>query len=294
MACEAAIRSGQVADAVAEIASPGAAGALALRCNRSARAAPVMCPAEARVAAATDAILWRAPARDGAGGISRRFGMRLAALSNRSGLLVALGAVVLATGVCAGIEWWGVRYVRAVLGGFRHGDVALAEVVGNLHDDILQLRRYEKDVFINIGSADERDGYRAKWDEAFLILRSDLTRTRALAPPSAGAGLQDFVDSMAAYRSAFTRTYDGIRAGNVVTPQQANEQMGEAKAAAHQAEQQLIELERGAQLRMTELADPVSAAGWVGLAMNLALLVLVGGPLAWAVRQSAHPPISER
>lgn len=69
---------------------------------------------------------------------------------------------------------------------------------------------------------------------------------------------------------------------------------GRSEAAAHQAEQQLIELERRAQLRMTALADPVGAADGVGLAINLALLILVGGPLAWAARQSAHPATTER
>ena len=92
------------------------------------------------------------------------------------------------------------------------------------------------------------------------------------------------------------RTYDQIRAGSVVTAQQANERMGEAKEAVHQAEQQLVELERQTQLRMAGLADPVTTAGWTGLIANLALLVMIDVPLAWTAwqRPAVASPLSSR
>ncbi|HUO95699.1 MAG TPA: hypothetical protein VMT92_05650 [Steroidobacteraceae bacterium] len=220
----------------------------------------------------------------------------MASLSSRGCLLLALGAVVRATGVGAGIEWWGIRYARSVIAGFQHADMALAEVVGNLHDNVLQLRRYKKDLFINVGSAQERDSYRAQWDEVFLVKRYDLMRIRAPARQSASADPQQFVDSVAVFRAAFMRTYDQIRAGSVVTAQQANERMGEAKEAVHQAEQQLVELERQTQLRMAGLADPVTTAGWTGLIANLALLVMIDVPLAWTAwqRPAVASPLSSR
>ena len=211
--------------------------------------------------------------------------MRFATLSTRACLMLAFGGAVLATAVSAGIEWWGISHVRDIVASVRHGDVALAETIGSLHDDVLQLRRYEKDVFLNIGSAERRDGYRSKWDDAFLRLRYDLVRSRALVPQSADAQLQDFEDSVADYRSAFAHTYDLIRDGSVATAQQANGQMGTAKDAAHRAEQQLIEIERHAQLRVASFGDPVSGARWASLALNLVLLSAIAGPLAWAMRQ---------
>ncbi len=220
--------------------------------------------------------------------------MRFAYLSTRACLLLALGGAVLAICVSAGIEWWGITYLRNVIASVQHGDVALSEAVGSLHDDVLQLRRYEKDVFINIGTTERRDGYRSKWDGALLNLRNDLVRTRALAPQSADAQLQEFADSVAEYRSAFTHTYDSIRGGIIVTTQQANERMDEAKGAAHLAERQLVEIERHAQLRMAQFDDPVSEARWVGLALNLVLLASIGGPLAWAVRHRPHAMAMEQ
>ncbi len=211
--------------------------------------------------------------------------MRFTSWSTRAYLMLALGGAVVVTGVSAGIEWWGIERVGDFVASVRHGDVALAESVGNLHDDLLQLRRYEKDVFINLASAPVRDGYRSKWDEGLLHLRYDLMRARALVPEPSDVELQDFADAVAAYRSAFVGTYDAIREGAVATPQQANDRMGEAKAAAHRAEQRLLEIERLALSRMQRFGDPVSDVRWASLALHLLLLAMIGGPLAWTMRQ---------
>ena len=219
--------------------------------------------------------------------------MRFASLSARPCLLIALGGAVLATGVSAGIEWWGLAHLRDVIASVRHGDVALAEAVGSLHDDVLQLRRYEKDVFINMQSADRRADYRSKWDQEVRRLRYDLMRTRALAPPSAADELQAIEDSVADYCSAFTHTCDLIRGGSVVTTQQANDQMVDAKGAAHRAEQQIIDFERHVQLRMAQFADPIAGARWVSLALNLVLLATIGGALAFAMRQQPRAIVLE-
>lgn len=216
--------------------------------------------------------------------------MRFTSWSTRAYLMLALGGAVLVTGVSAGIQWWGIGRVREFVASVRHGDVALAESVGNLHDDLLQLRRYEKDVFINLASAPVRDGYRSKWDGEFLHLRYDLMRARTLVPEPSGVELQEFADAVADYRSAFVGTYDAIREGAVATPQQANARMGEAKEAAHRAEQRLLEIEKPALLRMQRFGDPVSDTRWASLALHLLLLAMIGGPLVWAMRQK--PPAS--
>lgn len=218
--------------------------------------------------------------------------MRFPGFSTRDCVLLALAAAILGIGISASVEWWGISYVRDTISGFQRSDVALAEVTDRLHDDVLQLRRYEKDVFINLESARARDNYRSRWDTALRSLRFDLTRLRSLAPQAMQGRVQAFVESIAAYRFAFAQTYDLIREGTVVTPQQANERMGEAKVAAHQAEQQLVEISQQAQLRVGQFSDPVSVGRWIWLALNLVLLGIIVGPLVYAARQSAVAPAS--
>jgi hypothetical protein len=47
-----------------------------------------------------------------------------------------------------------------------HGELRLAQLSTQLSVEALQLRRFEKDVFINIESADKVQDYRAKWERA--------------------------------------------------------------------------------------------------------------------------------
>ena len=214
--------------------------------------------------------------------------MRFSSWSIRAYLTLALGTVVLAIGLSGAIEWWSIAHVRSLVASVQHGDVALAESVGSLRDDVLQLRRYEKDVFINIGSAEALRGYRSKWDGAFRRLRFDLVHTRTLAPQSASPQLQQFTEAMGQYRSVFEQTYDLIQSGALGTARQANEKMADAKAAAHRAERQLVDVEHGAQARMSRFDDPALNAQWLSVGMNLLLLLAVGGPLAVAARRQPH------
>jgi methyl-accepting chemotaxis protein len=215
--------------------------------------------------------------------------MRFATFSTRDWVLLAFAAAILGIGISASLEWWGLTYVRNTIAHFQRSDVALAEAADRMRDNVLQLRRYEKDVFINLDSARVRDRYRAQWDAAFLNLRLDLIRVRSLAPQSTGGEVEKFVESIAVYRSAFVRTCELIDDGSVSTTQQANDRMMQAKVAAHQAEQQLIEIGRQTQLRMGQLSDPMSLGRWICLALNMILLAVVAGPLAYAMRRSAAP-----
>src|ERR1044072_8210325 len=128
--------------------------------------------------------------------------------SARDCVLLALAAAVLGIVIAASVESWGITRARDAIAGFQHRDVALVGAADRMHDNLLQLRRFEKDVFINIEAAQARETYRARWAAAFFDLRLDLTHVRSLAPRSMDGRVQKFVESVAAYRSAFTHTYD--------------------------------------------------------------------------------------
>jgi methyl-accepting chemotaxis protein len=214
--------------------------------------------------------------------------MRFPTLSVRALLLLAFGGVLIAIAVSTATEWWGIAHLNRFVASVRNGDIALQETVQDMHDDVLQLRRYEKDVFINIDSLARRRGYRAKWDGAFRALRYHLVRARGAASPAASSRLQQFVTSIGEYHTAFRHTCELIESGAISTPSQANGEMTRYKDSVHQAEQQLVELERLAQLRMSELRDPWATARWLTLVSNLLILMAIGGPLVLTLRQHRY------
>ena len=165
-----------------------------------------------------------------------------------------------------------------VAAAFRHGDMALALATEDMRDEVLQLRRYEKDVLLNVGSPELVQRYQAKWEDAFLHLRYDLVRARRSAHGEADSSLQQVVDSMEVYRTGFLQTYDQVRSGTLSTSQQANADANRFRDAVRGAEQSLNEISESAFGR-TQTVDPALFAQRCGLAVSLMLFLALAAVL---------------
>lgn len=113
----------------------------------------------------------------------------------------------------------------------------LVEHAQRMRGNINMMRRYEKDLFLNIGDAAAMAKYQKSWDEAKenAIQRMDQlgkleTRQKDQAT------LATINNQMEAYAKGFASVVAQIRSGVVKTPAEANRAIGEFKAATHQAE----------------------------------------------------------
>jgi methyl-accepting chemotaxis protein len=168
----------------------------------------------------------------------------------------------------------------------RRSEASLAAAAGQMNDDLLQLRRFEKDIIINVESLERVKTYRLRWDDAFIHLRHDLALARLAAPYGADERLQEAVDSLARYHAGFVSVYQMIIDGTLSTTQQANAEMLKFKDPAHIAEHALDSLSDTAPRRSTAVADVVSAQR-VGLIVSLCLLGVV---VVIAVLALKQPP----
>ncbi len=88
--------------------------------------------------------------------------------------------------------------------------------------------------------------------------------------------LQEVVDSIAVYRTAFLEMCDKIHSGVLSTPQQANAEANRFRDAARNAEQALNAISDSA-LGRTQTVDPALFAQRCGLAISLTLFVALVG-----------------
>lgn len=214
--------------------------------------------------------------------------MRVSKSSLRNWRTLVFGSAFLAVAICAATEYWGILKLDQVAAAFRHGDTALALATEDMRDEVLQLRRFEKDVLLNVGSPELVQSYQAKWEEAFSHLRFDLTRARRSAAGEADSRLQEVVDSIAIYRTAFLEVCDQIRSGVLSTPRQANAEANRFREAARNAEQALNGISDSA-LGRTQTVDPALFAQRCSLAISLALFIVLVGLYVGA---NPHPDSS--
>jgi PAS domain S-box-containing protein len=177
----------------------------------------------------------------------------VARLAGGFGLMMAL--LIATTGVGAfGIQALFTNAHRAIT-----NDVQLAQTASGIGQLILNERRFEKDIFINIGDAALRASYKKKWDAAKAALdeqiaaasRLDLAQSDEQALGEVGAGFRSYADG-------FERTYARIESGQIKTTQEANGEFAAFKAAVHGMEDAGEALNGMAVARVNKAAESLS------------------------------------
>ncbi|MBS0374632.1 MAG: hypothetical protein JSR73_08605 [Proteobacteria bacterium] len=197
---------------------------------------------------------------------------------------VAMGVVVVTTAT----GYWGLSRLDAVARGLQRGDAALAVAAEDLREDVLELRRYEKDVFLNVGEQDLVRQYRAKWDAAFLRLRYDLGRAHSATGDSQEPKLEQVTRWIGEYREAFGQIYEAISNGSIRSTEEANEQMGRFKGSVRSAELTLAETGDEARARAPAL-DPAVLAQRIGVALGLLGVAILAALLVRSLRAPPAP-----
>jgi methyl-accepting chemotaxis protein len=160
----------------------------------------------------------------------------------------------------AGVGAFGIQSLFANAHRAITNDVQLAQTASIIGQLILNERRSEKDVFINIGDAGVRASYKKKWDAAKSSLderiaaagKLDLTENDKKVLGQIGDGFRSYVDG-------FERTYARIESGQIKTTQEANGEFAAFKAAVHGMEGAGEELNGMAVARVNKAAESLSA-----------------------------------
>jgi methyl-accepting chemotaxis protein len=216
-------------------------------------------------------------------------GQRIAVLV---GALLALMSAVAAAGYVGSH-----RLSEASLAFVGH-EFAATVAMGDLREDMAQLRRHEKDMLINSGRPDIVDGYLADWRARRARIDDDLRRLGGVtAGFDAGPALQRIGERLHKYDTVFERMRQTLQKGGYDSAAEGNDAMIDAKTAFHQAEADAKSvndvLSRRAAAASAEVAT-VSArsrllviAGWMaGALCGVVLGVLVARTVILPLRRS--------
>jgi len=162
----------------------------------------------------------------------------------------------------------------------------------------LMLRRFEKDVFLNIATADKVADYSTKWQNARQSLDQTLASLDRAAGDEERAQLRQIRADLTTYEAGFQKTLTQIRAGQITTPADANAALAEVKDAIRGVEtitDSLAQLQigqidskgLGAQASASRANTVIIVASFIaaifGLVISVLLTLGITRPLATAV-----------
>jgi methyl-accepting chemotaxis protein len=158
-------------------------------------------------------------------------------------LLLGFGLVLLLLIGVAGTGYWGLQSVTQETISMLHGDAKLADVWADVLATILELRRYEKDTFLNIDEPKKRDEYVSKWKGAREKLQKDTDELdRLVQDNDEKLSLRQLKENATVYEGGFGKVVGLIQDGRVKTPQAANEAIAEYKEPIHALEKASSEI----------------------------------------------------
>lgn len=161
-------------------------------------------------------------------------------------LLSGFTTVVILLAVVATVGYWGVHRMNELLDEYALTEGKLVEYSQRLRANVNQLRRYEKDVFINIESAEKVTEYAVKWQETYERcgkriagmnqLFAKLVNDHDSSAKRAEKAIKASQEDLALYGTGFNMVLDQIKKGQITTTAQANTAIGTYKEVIHDME----------------------------------------------------------
>ncbi len=153
-------------------------------------------------------------------------------------LALAFGLVLTLTAAVALCGYWGITSNAKVLDGIVTTEARLAEYSAQARSDTLDLRRIEKDYFLNIGVKEAEASFLGKWNAGVASLKDDLDHLDQLITDEQDKSpTRKMQTSLSSYVDGFRKVQSKIESKVITRPQQASEAITEVKDAYDGLEQ---------------------------------------------------------
>ena len=207
------------------------------------------------------------------------------------GLILVLLLVVALCG------YWGAAATSNTTIAMLHGDAFVSQHAQRARANVIDLRRFEKDLFLNMGSKSEEEKYLKEWQEQCGRLEArlnDLERATVLSRDK--EALKAMGSELALYSRGFRAVVTGIREGKIKSAHQANQAIGDVKESVHKLEGAAKSLAEESVKRM-DAQEEIMRGFRTKVTMIMAVLsliaILIGGLITVFITRSIRRPLEE-
>ena len=164
-------------------------------------------------------------------------------LKIRTRLAVVFCTIILLLVVVGVTGWWGLEKMKTEIAALSDKGDKLVEYAQRSRANINMLRRYEKDLFLNIGNTVKVEEYKKQWSDTLEHFRQRTDgMTKLLDAQKDKDTVATINKHVAAYAEGFVKIYEKIKADEIKTPQEANEAISAYKDSTHRSESLLNEI----------------------------------------------------
>jgi methyl-accepting chemotaxis protein WspA len=226
---------------------------------------------------------------------SKRFRAWLTIGKKCLGLTVVNALLLLAV---AGTGFWGIHRLSDDADHMLKSQGKIAAHSLAVQNDVLELRRFEKDSFLNCLDPVKTEEYREKFYKAHTNLERNLEALDTLTSKDPNDNerqqLRTMTEQLGIYMTAMEGILNRVRNREIKTPQEGNKAITPYKDAIHKMEDTSVEMADEAKKRMRDLGDDMKQASrksqWVMAGFSAGALVF-GIVLSLLVSRSITRPV---
>jgi methyl-accepting chemotaxis protein len=204
--------------------------------------------------------------------------------------------LLLMVGIAA-TGYWGMRMIDEEIVKDLDSDGVIAQHAGRARANILGLRRFEKDVFMNIGNNDKVENYYKEWNEEKTSVEERIkTLEKAAVEQRDKDQIKVMKDNLALYSAGFSKVYGMIRDGRVKTTAEANAAIAEYKDESHKLEKVAAEFAAEGYKRLDHIKELVQVEMKEALRVmipTVVVVLIIGVASALLITRSIRKPIAE-
>src|SRR5688572_25988525 len=128
-------------------------------------------------------------------------------------LTLAFTIALILVGIVAAAGFWGLSQMADTVDAILNRDAKLMQHASDLESKTLNLRRFEKDVFLSVADAEKVAEYSAKWKTAHAAAVADLDRLQQLSGAEDVTVIRSMRDDLTTYATGFEKVLRDIDAG---------------------------------------------------------------------------------
>jgi methyl-accepting chemotaxis protein len=215
-------------------------------------------------------------------------------LSVAAKLAAIVGVALLTLASTTGHSLLGLLAARDVAIEVIDHDLAGMKRLGQARASVGNLRRYEKDMFLNMGDEKAFDGYLQRWRKEVVEAERLISTSAGLMEAADKPDLDKMLAGLGGYRKGLEELVQRIASGQLNDPWAANKAMEPMKADVRTMDQSLDHLSNALSKRVDEqraaIVSQSSRQMWIDTAaLALAAALMLG--LAWVIGRSITQPL---
>lgn len=160
-------------------------------------------------------------------------------------IFLGLGIVLILNLVAMCVTFWGINRIEKSFEILLTKNVATMDEMRKCDINVLLLRRYEKDIFLNMDNISKVKEYKAKWDKTQneLVKNQNFIKgnLQYLKEEQSLNNLNKINYNLQLYSEGLNKAYLNIINGNIITGKEANKSMGDYKKPIRQIEELIKE-----------------------------------------------------